>query len=337
MSTETKIEWTDHTFNAWWGCTKVHAGCSNCYAEAWDQRWGGDHWGKNKPRRFIKGEWTKPLQWNAEARKRGVRARVFCSSMCDIFEKYDGPIVDREGAVIPELSLMKLRLRVFELIEKTPWLVWLLLTKRPENIVGMSPNRWHSGGHDWPDNVWTGTSPCDQETADVCVPALVRVPGPHFLSCEPLLGEIDLEKCGAFFPNSCGCTEPDYAGPIPDPKCAGSGAVRCIDWVIVGGESEQRGRVRDFPVDAAEKIVRQCEAASVPVFMKQFGRRPTFGAVPYTINGRELGDKKGGDMAEWPKWARVRQIPEEMRRTPSVPTPNGGKSASVATFPTPTA
>lgn len=89
MSSETKIQWTDHTFNPWWGCTKVHDGCKNCYAEAFDKRVGGAHWGTRASRRMILGEWGNPAKWNKVAAASGVRARVFCASMCDLFEELD--------------------------------------------------------------------------------------------------------------------------------------------------------------------------------------------------------------------------------------------------------
>lgn len=315
MTTDSKIAWTDHTWNCWWGCTKVHAGCVNCYAENTDHRWGGGHWGPNAPRRLIKGEWTKPDRWNREARAAGRPARVFASSMCDVFEKFDGSVVDVRGVVQAGVTLAQLRARMWPIMERSTWLRWLLLTKRPENIMGMVPESWRARGG-WPEHVWTGTSPCDQRTADKCIPALLRVPGRHFLSCEPMLGAVDLEKAGAVWPGACGCTEPDCRGPLPDPVCRGTGAVSAIDWVIIGGESEQHGECRGFPVEAARVLSAQCVAAGVPVFWKQFGSLPRgLGMagvqVPFTVDGQPLRAHKGEDPAEWPPWA-VQQVPQDL-------------------------
>ena len=325
MSTNSNIEWTHHTFNGWWGCTKVHAGCKNCYAEATDARWGGDHWG-NGPRRMILGEWGKPAQWNKAAKDAGEIHRVFCSSMCDVFEDYQGPVVDQQGKRVEFTgtdtlgvragqfdyengkvfwSIDALRERVFRIIESTPNLHWLLLTKRPENITRMVPSHWLVK---WPENVMTGTSPCDQPTAEVCIPDLLRVPGRHFLSCEPLIGAVDLLR----IPN----TSP------PMPGCPNGAPSRRIDWVIVGGESG-RG-ARPFHIKWARSLVAQCKGAAVPVFIKQLGARP-IGYCPCkqddgdphqgcpTCGGDgdvalELRDHKGGDMSEWPEDLRVREF-----------------------------
>lgn len=213
MSENTNIEWCTHTFNAWWGCTKVHTGCANCYAEATDARWGGDHWGKDASRRMILGEWGKPAKWNREAEAAGTPATVFASSMCDVFEAFDGAVVnqqdqrlyiERPGRLInaeiarnlitttdtgDPVTLAYLRSKLWPIIESTPWLRWLLLTKRPENIMGMVPESWREA---WPAHVWTGTSPVNQKTADECIPHLLKVPGKHFLSVEPMVGPVNV-------------------------------------------------------------------------------------------------------------------------------------------------
>ena len=291
MSTNSKIEWTDHTFNPWWGCTKVHQGCTHCYAETLDKRYGESHWGNN-PRRMIVGEWGKPEKWNRDAMKDfGRPARVFCASMCDLFEKYDGPVVNQQGDTLfvdgervthvpraTPVTLDWLRARVFQIVEKTPNLEWLFLTKRPENVPEMVPERWLK---EWPRNVMTGTSPCDQETADECIPHLRKVPGRRFLSCEPLLGPIDLP----FFRED-------------------EGGSRSIHWVIVGVESRGKrvGRFADGYEDAARSIITQCDAAGVPCFNKQM---PIDGQV-------------SGDPSEWPEDLRVRDLPGSAPRMEGV-------------------
>lgn len=294
MSTTTGIEWTNHTFNPWWGCAKVHSGCAFCYAESLDNRWGGKHWGSG-PRRMVLGEWGKPHRWNADAAKSGTHAWVFCASMCDLFEDYDGPVVDQRGLPVPmrdqvgNWTVPLLRRRVFRIIEETPNLQWQLLTKRPENVTRMVPTDWMRS---WPTNVLTGTSPCDQKTADASIPHLLRIPGRRFLSCEPLLGAIDYAKVPDEWDRPCLRT-------IPKPL------IGDIDWVIVGCESNGK-RTRRLPNDteagywdAAASIINQCREAGVPVFHKQ----------------APCGSMVSHDPSEWPEPMRVRQMP----------TPNGAK------------
>ena len=121
MGRETGISWTDATFNPWWGCTKVSAGCDNCYAEKFDRRVGGSHWGKGMPRReFGDKHWNEPLKWDVDAKKSGRHLRVFCASMADVMDD-EAP----SGA----------RQRLWELIDATPNIIWQLLTKRPHRYV----------------------------------------------------------------------------------------------------------------------------------------------------------------------------------------------------------
>lgn len=292
MSTTTGIAWTDHTLNPWWGCTKVHSGCANCYAESLDARWAqtSTHWGKDAPRRMVLGEWSKPAKWNREALATfGRPARVFCASMCDLFEDFDGPVVDQQDKPV-EMKYHKgrfwtvptLRARVFNIIEETPNLEWQLLTKRPENIRKMVPPAWLT---DWPAHVLTGTSPCDQATADKSIPPLLAVPGRHFLSCEPLLGPIE------FWPEMFGNTGDSWCNPR-------------INWVIVGAESNgaKCGRFADGYADAARSIIDQCRAAGVPCFHKQM-----------PIDGRISKEP-----TEWPDWARVQEFPNNPARPAEV-------------------
>lgn len=172
MSQLTAIEWTDHTFNIAWGCFKVSPGCAHCYADTLSRRYGHDVWGPPKTterRTFGAKHWTEPRRWNKAAEKAGVRRRVFCCSMCDVFE--DHPIIDAERA------------KLWPLIRETPWLDWQLLTKRPERIAANLPADWGEG---YP-NVWLGTSVESQEYAYRVeylkfIPAVVR-----FVSAEPLL------------------------------------------------------------------------------------------------------------------------------------------------------
>jgi protein gp37 len=176
MSQGSSIEWTHHTFNPWWGCTKVSTGCQNCYAETLSRRFGYKLWGVNVERRlFSEKHWQEPIKWNKQAKESGERVRVFCASMADVFE--DLPSLDEE------------RDKLWNLINETPWLDWQLLTKRPGNVLSMVPLEWRQK---WPENVWIGTSAENQMTADRRVPILKTIPAAvRFLSCEPLVGRID--------------------------------------------------------------------------------------------------------------------------------------------------
>ena len=159
MAENSRIEWTTHTFNPWMGCQKVSPGCDHCYAEAlMDTRYGKVQWGPHGVRvRTAPANWRKPLQWAKAARVDGIRPRVFCASLADVFDN-KAP----DGA----------RADLFALIRQTPELDWLLLTKRPENIAKMLPPDWGEG---YP-NVWLGTTVEDQKRADHRVPILLRTP-----------------------------------------------------------------------------------------------------------------------------------------------------------------
>src|SRR5688572_9500335 len=173
MAKDSKIEWTHHTFNPWWGCTKVSPGCKHCYAESWARRTGREIWGPRADRRELsEAYWRQQLAWNAVARRSGKRTRLFCASMADVFE-------DRR-------DLDGKRDRLWPLIEATPDLDWLLLTKRPQNMRRLAP--WKA----WPRNVWAGTTAENQKWAQKRIPELLEVPAVvHFISAEPLLGPLD--------------------------------------------------------------------------------------------------------------------------------------------------
>lgn len=197
MTADSKIEWTDHTFNVWWGCARVSSGCRHCYADTLASRWGHELWRRHGPRKPMADQyWREPLQWN-----RNGPARVFCGSMCDLFEAHP----ERDVRVMQDRE----RARLWGLIESTPNLTWQLLTKRPENVSSMSP--W---GDQWPDNVWIGTSVEDQRTADVRIPQLRTIPAVvRFLSCEPLLSRVDLSRW--IGDNGCGCFKESGGRRLP--------------------------------------------------------------------------------------------------------------------------
>ncbi len=228
MGKHSHIEWTHHTFNPWWGCAKVSPACQNCYAEAWAKRVGSQVWGKDAERRFFgDNHWREPEKWNADAVARGRRERVFCASMADVFEAKKGLYDQRE--------------KLWKLIERTPALDWLLLTKRPHNIARMVP--W---GEAWPSNVWIGTTVENQHWAEKRLPHLLALPAAvRFLSCEPLLGSIDLSQW------------------VEDVK------LHPIDWVIAGGESGAKSR--PMLPEWARSLRDFCTTNSIAFHFKQWG------------------------------------------------------------------
>ncbi|TNC80279.1 MAG: hypothetical protein C9356_15240 [Oleiphilus sp.] len=174
MAETTGISWTDHTFNPWWGCTKIAPGCDNCYAATLDQRTGGNYWDlKQAPRRTNPSNWNKVQTWNHKAESQGVRRKVFCGSMMDWCDK-DAPAGARDD--------------LFALIRNTPWLDWQLLTKRATLIERCLPSDWGEG---YP-NVWLGVTVENPEFGYPRIEALQRIPAEvKFLSAEPLLARLD--------------------------------------------------------------------------------------------------------------------------------------------------
>lgn len=181
MAQNSKIEWTDHTFNPWVGCTNVSPGCDHCYAEAWSKRSGLVQWGKYPRRRTSEAYWHAPMKWQAVAAsfqaQHGRRQRVFCASLADVFDNQVDPAW---------------RADLFDLIVSTPALDWLLLTKRPQNIAKMLPKAWPEGGMP---NVWLGTTAEDQVRFDQRWPVLSRVAAVvRFISYEPAIGPVRLDR-----------------------------------------------------------------------------------------------------------------------------------------------
>lgn len=175
MAEKTLIAWTDHTFNIAWGCQKISPGCANCYADDMASRYGHKIWGPAKTtgrRTFGEKHWAEPLVWERQAAREGRQHRVFCSSMCDVFE--DHPTIDVERA------------KLWPLIGRTPHLDWQLLTKRADRIAANLPADWD----EIRGRVWLGVS---VENADY-VWRMDRLrgidPAVRFVSYEPALGPI---------------------------------------------------------------------------------------------------------------------------------------------------
>jgi protein gp37 len=219
-----------YTFNGWWGCTEAGPECDNCYARTFSHRLGFELWGADAPRRFFGDKhWGEPFKWDRKARELGEQHLVFCQSMSDVLE-------DRR-------DLDSARGDLWCLIESTPNLIWLLLTKRPGKFATLTPERWRRNG--WPPNVWAGATSGTQRTADVMIPQLQRAAEAAavlWLSVEPLLERVRL--AGAI--------------QIGRPR---------ISWVIVGAESG--GRARPMQTSWVQSLRDECINAGAAFFFKQ--------------------------------------------------------------------
>ncbi len=297
MAQDSKIEWTHHTFNPWIGCHKVSAECKFCYAEAdQGNRRKRVKWGINGTRSITAySYWRTALAWDKEAKESGERKKVFCASLADVFEEWPGQLIDSKQRKlwwneefygekycdvdgIPTfshltdeyiaknisdvdkwvpLTLNIVRKFLWRLISMTPNLDWLLLTKRPENILKMMPAAEFTQK-----NIYLGTSVgCNDtlwriEELKKCR-HLAKV---LFLSCEPLLEEISV------------------ISNLPG-----------IDWVITGGESGHNKR--DFNPDWARTLRDECQQANVAFFFKQIDKvyEKTHG-IPVDLQIRQFPD-----------------------------------------------
>ena len=240
MGENSKIEWCDHTFNPWVGCTKVSAACDHCYAEGWAKRTGNAQLWTGERRRTTEANWMKPLQWQKkaaldEASRLGPvpRPRVFCASLADVFDAEVDPIW---------------RENLFTMIDLTPNLDWLLLTKRPKLAAE------YFDGKPTPPNIWMGTTVESQKMAKGRIRHLMTIDAPvRFLSMEPLLEPVQLK-----------------VGALPE-------------WIIVGGESGPRARTMN-PMWARD-LRDFCQTWDVPFFFKQMtGKAP----IPDDLMVREF-------------------------------------------------
>lgn len=344
MGTATKIEWCDATASPWYGCTKVAEGCKFCYAEVNAKRNTKTLgvWGPNGTRVLSRSFRHTCLKLQRAAEKDGRRRRVF-PSICDPFEDWSRRLVDCHGrrllvcdscgssradddeaaASICDcgshwqraswMTLDDARREMFAVSDGCPQVDFLLLTKRPQNILRM----WESTGTTCDcairrHNVWLGCSVSTQADADRDIPELLKCRGLApvlFVSVEPLIERITLDSGPRGGPPRWMTGEVDR----DDPQ---------IDWVIIGGESGPKAR----PCNVAwvRSLVQQCHAADVPAFVKQLGadcrdddpisRCSWPGLTHFQANRDEqcrvmLHDTKGGDPEEWPDDLRVREFP----------------------------
>ena len=342
---KTTIEWVGpegYTFSPWEGCTKISEGCKFCYAESLNHRFGKDNWGKGKTRRRTSpAYWKQPLKWNREAetiareeaannmelgpsRNPIHRPRVF-PSLCDPFD---------DEVPIEWLA------DFLDLIRGTPNLDWLILTKRPQNIIEridwITNKEIHKNPSDenslrewlvtWtcsdaPKNLWLGVSVENQATADERIPLLLQIPAKvRFVSYEPALSVVDFKKllrCPRDHNGDGDCDFHKQGCPQ-------------IHQVIVGGESGPHARPCNL--DWIRSTVRQCREAGCCCFVKQLGSNAVVrndaeddrlwpgATIPFrddyepTHQGEiaplRLRHPKGGDMEEWPEDLRVREFPK---------------------------
>jgi protein gp37 len=284
MAATTNIAWCDSTFNPWIGCTKISPACDACYAAiSTPSRTLKVEWGAGKQRHRTSDQtWYQPELWEKQHEqffaKHRRRRRVFCASLADVFDNEVNPFW---------------RIQLFELIARCKRLDWLLLTKRIGNALPMlndvaarwpefSESSWSESP--WP-HVWLGATIANQEEADRDIPKLLATPARlRFLSCEPLLGPIDLRDP----PNDIGeprlnlLSRDDFDG-------------QAIDWVIAGGESGPKARPSHR--DWFRSLRDQCAAAGVAFFMKQMGG---------------VRDKRG-NLEDLPEDLRIREFPTTER------------------------
>lgn len=303
MGDSTGIEWCDATFNPWWGCWPVSPGCAFCYAARDAERYGWREGGASGPnlwektglrRRFGEEHWSgknSPFRWaNTLPAKLGRRPRIFCASMADIGE--DHPVADQE------------RPKLWTLIEATPELDWLLLTKRVTTARQWLPERWLASGA-WPQNVWFGFSAEDQQRFDERWAAAALVPAPiRFCSYEPALGPIDFR-----FPGVFKRARPAGWDDIGEARREFMARQETLSWVIAGGESGPKARPsRPGWFRSARD---QAVAAGVPFLFKQWGENapplqvPGLQGIPWPVDPEaphRVGKRAAGRLLDGRTW-----------------------------------
>jgi len=242
MAQNSKIEWTDHTVNLWWGCSKVHTGCKNCYAEVLSEtRYKNGVWGDSNPRKIIKSSFNQLNKIEKIGLESKVKQKVFVGSMMDIFED-SKRLIDHDYKVRYSMT-GEMRAELFSRIHRGEYdnIIFLFLTKRPENMIRYLPVEWYG---DYPSNVWLGTSISQQIHTEYYISRLINsTPSKSnlFLSIEPQVDDITRIN------------------------------LRGIDWVIQGGESGSKKR--SFNSDWAIGMRYLCVEQNVPYFFKQIDKK----------------------------------------------------------------
>lgn len=280
MGETTAISWCDHTFNPWWGCIEVTPACDWCYAREFAKRLGMGLWGPDASRRYFgAAHWNEPRKWDRAAAAAGVRRRVFCASMADVFERH--PDFDENQ------NLNNQRLKLWNLIAETPNLDWLLLTKRPQNIIDMVPGAWVLDG--FPRNVWIGFTAEAQREFDIRwrdVRSAADRAAVVFVSYEPALGPLVLPE--SFLSR------------------------RASAWVIGGGESGRHARP-SHP-DWFRSLRDQCAVAGVAFHFKQWGEwLPSGQVIDHPFESEAEAGRFFGRVHEETFWADTK-TPRRMLR-----------------------
>lgn len=317
---DTNISYARHTFNPWWGCEKpllqigekleVSPECVNCYAESWDKRCGGKHWGRSAGRQaFGQNHWKQPLAWNRALKRADERARVLCGSMCDVLE-------DRR-------DLDEHRKRLWDLIADTRNLDWMLLTKRHDQLQTLVPS-WVWGLS----NVWPGVTAGCQASANLRIPSLIDLKQryPHlviWVSCEPMTEFVDFLRIllsnGASLNALNGTINFKTLGSSSSSdRMLGvlrSGAsfehflaakTQTLDLIVFGGDSASFKSARRCNLDYMSIAVDDCLQRGVAAYVKQVGSRPHWtGEDPWKPKS-----KAGRDIKDFPTFLRVRNLPK---------------------------
>lgn len=313
MSSDSKIEWTDATWNFVTGCTEISTGCDRCYAKTFAERWRGvpgHHFEQGFDVRLRPELLDLPLHWRKPR-------RIFTNSMSDLFHKD-----------VPDEFIAK----AFAVMACAPRHTFQVLTKRHARMRSLLSTHafwtrvavecldlgsgWPVAGARFDDhrllNVWLGVSAEDQRWAEIRIPALVDTPAAvRWVSAEPLIGPLSFwpedhagherDDCGEFggWTWTClDCSGPEDEEPRIPWKTYDRSEGIGIDWLVAGGESGAGARRCDL---AWLRLLRdECADAGVPYFCKQLG----------SVLGKELGaGPKGGDWDHWPEDLRVRQFP----------------------------
>ncbi|WP_432846023.1 DUF5131 family protein [Amycolatopsis sp. CA-161197] len=315
MSDQSRIEWTDATWNPVTGCTKVSAGCDHCYAETLHERFNGK--GSFATVTPHPDRLEKPVGWRKPR-------RVFVNSMSDLFHKD-----------VPDRFIAK----VFHTMGTSPQHTFQVLTKRPGRMRALLNSvdfvnlmidvdrktgfgstkekeeeqaRLFIASPRWPlPNVWLGVSTEDQKWADIRIPALLDTPAAvRWISAEPLLGPVTLNPYWLHGAPEWG---PEYREPTSPTGLLVQDLVSVkpqLDWVVVGGESGPGAR----PMHPAwaRSLRDQCASANVPFLFKQWGKwcppAREFGQSPYDHVTNEDACQvvsAGGELLgrPWPGWA----------------------------------
>lgn len=265
MSDKSKIEWTEATWNPWYGCIKISPGCKNCYMYREMERYGRDP----KVVTRSKTKFNDPLLWV----KRGQPPKFcFTCSWSDFF-------IESADAWRPE---------AWGIIRQTPQITYQILTKRPELIRDRLPADWGDGY----ENVWLGTS-VESRKYVRRITELTKIKARVlWVSAEPLLDDLSLRWLSVFHENA------PYIAQRKGPSTDHLDGLRRLHWIVVGGESGPECR----PMEAAwaREIAAQCKEAGVPFFMKQMGgkadKRGDLADIPEDLHIRQY-PVAGGERA----------------------------------------